>query len=317
MASSDYTVTGANLRDVADAIRAKTGQAGLISPDQMAAAIAAIPSGGGGKLSAVSDKTVTSISEEDLAGATLIKEYFFQGCTSLESVVISDSVTAIEGNAFYECTALKSVIIPEGVTSIGSYAFYKCSSLESVVIPGSVTSIGSYAFAYCTNLKSVTFEDGDGLTLNSSVFSSCTSLESIYWPQSNITIKDAFRYCSALNTVIIPANVSFGNSMYAFINCTSLENVEIASSDIPRNTFLGCTGLSKIWLRSSVNTIQVLTESSAVGKTGPFYNSAASAVLYCEPASKPAGWDVGFNLYSGTVGNVTLTTVYNQQTSPF
>lgn len=47
MAASEYIVSAANLRAMADAIREKTGQAGLITPNQMAAAIAAIPSGGG------------------------------------------------------------------------------------------------------------------------------------------------------------------------------------------------------------------------------------------------------------------------------
>lgn len=45
MASSDYTVTAANLRAMADAIRQKTGQAGLITSNQMAAEISAIPTG--------------------------------------------------------------------------------------------------------------------------------------------------------------------------------------------------------------------------------------------------------------------------------
>ena len=315
--ANDYTVTQENLSAIADAIRVKTGQAGLIPPDQMAAEIAAIPSGGGGKLASVVDGTVTEITAEDLAGATFIKDYSFRNCSALESVVIPDGVTTINTEAFYKCTSLKSVIIPNSVTSIGDYSFMYCSSLENIVIPGSVTYIGVDAFAFCSSLKSVTFEDGNGLEMRSEAFSNCTSLETINWPQTSVSIKDVFRKCTALTTLVIPSNVEFSSSMYAFQNCTSLINLEIGSPEIPRNTFTGCTALSKIWLRSSVNTIQLYTQGSSVGKTGPFYNSSASATLYCEPASKPSGWETGFNLYSGTVDNVTLTTVYNQTSRPF
>ena len=43
--ANDYTVTQENLSAIADAIRVKTGQAGLIPPDQMAGEILAIPTG--------------------------------------------------------------------------------------------------------------------------------------------------------------------------------------------------------------------------------------------------------------------------------
>ncbi|MGM9936944.1 MAG: leucine-rich repeat domain-containing protein, partial [Candidatus Ornithomonoglobus sp.] len=44
--------------------------------------------------------------------------------------------------AFEGCKSLTSVTIPDSVTSIGGYAFHGCESLNSVTIPDSVTSIG-------------------------------------------------------------------------------------------------------------------------------------------------------------------------------
>ena len=76
--------------------------------------------------------------------------------TSIEEIIIGNSVTSIGEDAFYECTGLTSVTIPNSVTSIGSEAFRGCSGLTSVVIGNSVTSIGSSAFKSCTGLKSVT-----------------------------------------------------------------------------------------------------------------------------------------------------------------
>ena len=97
-----------------------------------------------------------------------------EGCSSLTSVTIPDSVTSIGNFALYLClievvegnseyTSQDGVLfnknkttlivypggkqsghysIPDSVTSIGGYAFYNCSSLTSVTIPDSVTSIG-------------------------------------------------------------------------------------------------------------------------------------------------------------------------------
>ena len=79
----------------------------------------------------------------------------FQGCTSLASVTIPNSVTNIGESAFSGCTSLANVTIPNSVTSIGSSAFSGCTSLASVTIPNSVTNIGESAFSGCTDRKSV------------------------------------------------------------------------------------------------------------------------------------------------------------------
>lgn len=77
------------------------------------------------------------------------------GCTSLQNITISNSVTEIRDLSFYGCTSLQSVTIPNSVTTIGVYAFYLCNSLQSVTIPNSVTTIEYDAFAGCTSLQSI------------------------------------------------------------------------------------------------------------------------------------------------------------------
>ena len=51
--------------------------------------------------------------------------------------------------AFDGCSSLTSVTIPNSVTSIGNYAFDGCDNLTSITIPNSVTSIGNSAFYDC------------------------------------------------------------------------------------------------------------------------------------------------------------------------
>lgn len=75
-----------------------------------------------------------------------IADHAFDGCTSLTSIDIPNSVTSIGIYAFQSCTGLTSITIPNSMTSIEDYTFSGCSGLTSVTIPNSVTSIGGYAF---------------------------------------------------------------------------------------------------------------------------------------------------------------------------
>lgn len=71
----------------------------------------------------------------------MIEEWAFYGCTSLQSIVIPNSVTEIGVRAFSGCTSLQSIVIPDSVTQIGELAFSDCSSVQSIIIPDSVTRI--------------------------------------------------------------------------------------------------------------------------------------------------------------------------------
>ena len=72
--------------------------------------------------------------------------YAFDGCRSLASVTIPNSVQSIDENAFSN-SGLESIDIPQSVTEIGEKAFYECKYLKTVTIPNSVKTIGKAAFS--------------------------------------------------------------------------------------------------------------------------------------------------------------------------
>ena len=192
--------------------------------------------------------------------------------SSIQSIVISDSVTSIGISAFRNCSSLTSVTIPNRVTSIGRSAFNGCSSLTSVTIGVSVTSIGDFAFFGCSSLTSVTINSdaivtsfynlsnifgsqvtkyiiGDNVKgIGNYAFYNCSSLTSVTIPNSVTSIGyEAFRDCSSLTSITIPNGVTSIGS-YAFCECSSLTSVTIPNSvtSIGHAAFGACSSLTSV-----------------------------------------------------------------------
>ena len=80
----------------------------------------------------------------------------FEFCSTLTSITIPDSVTAMYTYTFYECKNLQSVTLSNNLQLIGEMSFYNCRSLTEVTIPASVKTIEGAAFYDCSSLTTVT-----------------------------------------------------------------------------------------------------------------------------------------------------------------
>ena len=96
------------------------------------------------------------ITEYQIAeSVTEIREYAFDGCGNLESVIIPPNLKNIGRGVFLRCDNLKWILIPKSVTFIGRNAFYNCDELT---IYGYANS---YAQTYATdnNIPFVVLDD--------------------------------------------------------------------------------------------------------------------------------------------------------------
>lgn len=126
----------------------------------------------------------------DGKNVTVIGAGAYKKCTQITSVIISDGIRHIAGEAFLECENLKTIQLPASLERIGEVdnriywgAFTRCTSLEQIICPENLQMIGHRTFSECASLKDITLNEnlsfiGDG------AFDTCASLTSIYVPKS-------------------------------------------------------------------------------------------------------------------------------------
>ena len=172
----DSTLTG-----IADAIRAKGGASGPMTPQEMPEKIASIP------IDALIDRSITEISS---SSATSIGDGAFESCSSLTTANFPAAIY-IGSYAFEFCSSLTTANFPAAIY-IGSYAFESCSSLTTVDFPVA-TSIGDSAFVFCSALTTADFPAATSIGVIA--FDSCGALKSLLLRGNNVctlTDKNAF-----------------------------------------------------------------------------------------------------------------------------
>ena len=198
----------------------------------------------------------------------------FEGCDTLRSITIPDSMMSIGDSAFSGCEWLLSITIPVSVNEIKGNAFNgwsgklinkstyftyedgvlfsKCKDIliafrrqgvTAYVIPDSVRSIGNSAFYRCKSLKSITIPNSVRC-IGNSAFAGCKLLASINMPSGVTSIGDnVFVGCSSLTSIIIPDSVTrIGDCV--FLGCKSLSIIIVSASvkEMKGNPFCGWNG---------------------------------------------------------------------------
>ena len=244
-------------------------------------------------------------------GLKTISNNAFNGCSSLTSVVIPNSVTTIGDDAFHDCSGITSFTIPNSVTSIGHGAFYGCSGLPSITIPNSVTSIGYWAFCL-TGISSIVIP-ANVTFIGAGAFGGCVGVTSIKVEAGN-TVFDSRNGCNAIiqtstntlitgckNTTIPEGITSIGD--WAFNGMDNLTSIVLPSTltSIGEGAFSWCWTLPSITIPANVTSIgngafsdcgsltSVIVESSKpVTINSDVFTNRANATLYVPKGSKSA-----------------------------
>ena len=143
------------------------------------------------------DWTITEIMDEAFRESTIT------------SVVIPNTVTAIGNRAFYMCTQLSgTVVIPNSVNTVGYTAFCRCDRMTEVVLPAKDVTYGESCFL--TTGLTGTLVLPEGLTVVSrEMFRNNNKLTNVVLPHTLTTISEgAFSYCDRLEEVAIPNSVT-------------------------------------------------------------------------------------------------------------
>lgn len=200
-------------------------------------------------------KNLTSLRKLDLSEAVFdyLPDNFLLHCSTVDEVILPETLSVISSQAFYNCDKLTTVTAP-GVSIIRGYAFYQCPALTNLDI-SNLTYIDEYAFAYCHAFAPATF-NSELAYIGSYAFRS-TAISEVNIPESITKIySGTFAYCENLSTVKLPASVtSIGSE--AFTGCPLLTsiNLEEGLTQIEGGAFSGCSSLSELTLPSTLNSI--------------------------------------------------------------
>lgn len=152
-----------------------------------------------------------------------------------DSLTLPVSVKRIESEAFSDST-LDSIAIPNGVEYIGENAF-RNSGLASITIPDSVKNIEDGAFSLCGSLESVNFTSGVK-QLGDGVFSS-SGIKRINSEEDG--------------TVILPDFIKkIGSGIFSYCVEIIEAHLPVGLSEVPDNTFYGCTKLEMVMIPETV-----------------------------------------------------------------
>lgn len=148
------------------------------------------------------DASVTVPSSYYGCEVSVLMDDIFKGHTEISEVILPETLRDIGGFVFDGCTSLKTIRLPSSLSALWQYAFVR-SSFEELVIPEKVTIIPPFCFQDCHELKKVTFLSGQ-IRLMSSCFLNCYSLEEVCLP-SQIQIHPlAFKNCGNVRIVQKP-----------------------------------------------------------------------------------------------------------------
>ena len=210
-----------------------------------------------------SDTKLGSVTNFENTKVSQVAQNVFSQCSSLISISLPNTITAIGDRAFEGCSKLTSMDLSKTkTTTIGTSAFASCGNLGTIILPTTLTIIGTSAFKDDTNLRSVqNLEKTIVSTINKDAFWECKNLSSVKLPQTLSTLgESAFKGCSNLTAVSGFENTAVKVlEARTFANCSSLSTLTLARglTEIRTEALIGCSTLRNLDTLSTTKVTKI------------------------------------------------------------
>jgi hypothetical protein len=219
-------------------------------------------------------------------GADTYEGMGFKVPSSLDTVILHDTVTTIAKGAFIDCSRLRMVLLPDTLTDIQNFAFFNCAQLHFLPLPDALKTVGDYALSGCKGLISLSFPSSV-TRIGLGALMGCTSLEQVTLPFMGESRESQSQHLGFI----------FGAEAYTFNTGyvpESLKKVTLTEGNVPDYAFYECDRLALVTLPESCTRIGVRA----------FYGCDVLREMICPAALRTIG-DMAF-AHCVVLGKVAL-----------
>lgn len=196
---------------------------------------------------------IASVSFESGSKIAAIPAGTFDGCASLATIDLPQSVVTIGQNAFRGTAWMNNA--PHGLIALGGILIGYTGTETSVVIPNTVRTISSYVFAGNTTIAKISFAAGSRLSLiEEGAFAGCTALWNLdltnattyvdAYPSDYIVLDGILaKYKGISAAIVVPKSVTRISTALGTFNSSAIESLRFeegaAVERIKNGTFNG------------------------------------------------------------------------------
>lgn len=246
---SRAVITKSLLTSIANAIRAKTGTQGTMTPAQMATAISNIT---GTPPAILIDDNATYPENYTWPYATMRKYQFYSGAkrTQSDSFFINLNLGALQ-------------VVPRGAFQNGTSGGASTDKLRTV-IGTEVTELRESAFGYCDTVTSFCFPKLRAISAGGLSSNQCAILD---FPLLQSVGQNGLRDNNVIQTVDFPSLVEIG--VRGFASCAALHTVKLrAIESIGSQAFQSCGSLTNLVIAIGENApLPTLADANAFALT--------------------------------------------------
>ena len=216
-------------------------------------------------------KALTEVTFGEEGQLTTILDCAFKDCSALTEMKFPAGLKEIGANAFYMCTSLDTVVIPDSVDYVRKYAFHSTKLYFDAVEAGDDFIYADKWVVDCTIKERPKMEEE-----NQSVGKVLQKITKDSFDREVVGIADRTFYgCTDLESVVLGESVKYLGER-AFSHCSSLYSIDLSATSIKTigvRAFEYCKYLSKVKLGKELPSGEVIS---------PVERIEQYAFAYCE-----------------------------------